>query len=162
MIDDTKNILGNNLSPYLQQHKNNPVNWQIWSKEVLVHAKKIQKPILLSVGYSSCHWCHVMAHESFEDYETSKIMNKLFINIKVDREERPDLDFIFQSSFQLFNQTSGGWPLTMFLDENGIPFMGGTYFPKESKNGLPSFKEVLQKVSDAYKSQRNNIMKQKT
>ena len=161
MIDDTKNILGNNLSPYLQQHKNNPVNWQIWSKEVLVHAKKIQKPILLSVGYSSCHWCHVMAHESFEDYETSKIMNKLFINIKVDREERPDLDFIFQSSFQLFNQTSGGWPLTMFLDENGIPFMGGTYFPKESKNGLPSFKEVLQKVSDAYKSQRNNIMKQK-
>ena len=96
MIDDTKNILGNNLSPYLQQHKNNPVNWQIWSKEVLVHAKKIQKPILLSVGYSSCHWCHVMAHESFEDYETSKIMNKLFINIKVDREERPDLDFIFQ------------------------------------------------------------------
>ena len=88
-------------------------------------------------------------------------MNKLFINIKVDREERPDLDFIFQSSFQLFNQTGGGWPLTMFLDENGIPFMGGTYFPKESKNGLPSFKEVLQKVSDAYKSQRNNIMKQK-
>ena len=86
-----------------------------------------------------------MAHESFEDYETSKIMNKLFINIKVDREERPDLDFIFQSSFQLFNQTSGGWPLTMFLDENGIPFMGGTYFPKESKNGLPSFKKFCRK-----------------
>ena len=102
-----------------------------------------------------------MAHESFEDKETAKLMNELFVNIKVDREERPDLDFIFQSSFQLFNQTSGGWPLTMFLDENGVPFMGGTYFPKESQNGLPSFKEVLQKVSEAYKDQRENIIKQK-
>ena len=102
-----------------------------------------------------------MAHESFEDKETAKIMNQLFVNIKVDREERPDLDFIFQSSFQLFNQTGGGWPLTMFLDENGVPFMGGTYFPKESKNGLPSFKEVLQKVSDAYKEQREKILNQK-
>ena len=97
----------------------------------------------------------------FEDHETAKIMNQLFINIKVDREERPDLDFIFQSSFQLFNQTGGGWPLTMFLDENGVPFMGGTYFPKESKHGLPSFKEVLQKVSDAYKDQREKIIKSK-
>jgi uncharacterized protein YyaL (SSP411 family) len=102
-----------------------------------------------------------MAHESFEDNETAKIMNQLFINIKVDREERPDLDFIFQSSFQLFNQTGGGWPLTMFLDENGVPFMGGTYFPKESKHGLPSFREVLQKVSEAYKEQRESIIKQK-
>ena len=102
-----------------------------------------------------------MAHESFEDKETAKIMNEFFINIKVDREERPDLDFIFQSSFQLFNQTGGGWPLTMFLDEKGVPFMGGTYFPKESKNGLPSFKEVLNKVSQAYKEQRLNILQQK-
>ena len=102
-----------------------------------------------------------MAHESFEDLETAKKMNQFFINIKVDREERPDLDFIFQSSFQLFNQTSGGWPLTMFLDENGVPFMGGTYFPKSPKNGLPSFKEVIQKVSDAYKAQGENIIKQK-
>ena len=102
-----------------------------------------------------------MAHESFEDSETAKLMNELFVNIKVDREERPDLDFIFQSSFQLFNQIGGGWPLTMFLDENGVPFMGGTYFPKEAKNGLPSFKEVLQKVSDAYKLQRENIIRQK-
>ena len=156
-----KNVLSGDLSPYLQQHKDNPVNWQTWSKETLKFAKENKKPILLSIGYSSCHWCHVMAHESFEDYETAELMNKFFVNIKVDREERPDLDFIFQSSFQLFNQTGGGWPLTMFLDENGVPFMGGTYFPKESKNGLPSFKEVLNKVSDAYKSQRENIIKQK-
>jgi len=156
-----KNNLSNDLSPYLKQHKDNPVNWQIWSKETLDFAKKSRKPILLSIGYASCHWCHVMAHESFEDKETAKIMNNLFLNIKVDREERPDLDFIFQSSFQLFNQTGGGWPLTIFLDENGVPFMAGTYFPKETKHGLPSFKEVLKKVSAAYKDQRENIIKQK-
>ena len=161
MIQINKNVLSNDLSPYLKQHKDNPVNWQIWSKEILEFAKQNNKPILLSIGYASCHWCHVMAHESFEDNETAKIMNQLFVNIKVDREERPDLDFIFQSSFQLFNQTGGGWPLTMFLDENGVPFMGGTYFPKNSKHGLPSFKDVLQKVSDAYKEQRENILKQK-
>ena len=161
MIKINKNVLSNDLSPYLKQHKDNPVNWQIWSKETLEFSKKNKKPILLSIGYASCHWCHVMAHESFEDTETANLMNQLFVNIKVDREERPDLDFIFQSSFQLFNQTGGGWPLTMFLDENGVPFMGGTYFPKETKHGLPSFKEVLKKVSDSYKEQRENIIKQK-
>ena len=161
MININENVLSKDLSPYLKQHKDNPVNWQIWSKETLEFSKQIKKPILLSIGYASCHWCHVMAHESFEDKETAKIMNQLFVNIKVDREERPDLDFIFQSSFQLFNQTGGGWPLTMFLDENGVPFMGGTYFPKETKHGLPSFKEVLQKVSDAYKNQREKIINQK-
>ena len=156
-----QNKLSSDPSPYLQQHKNNPVNWQVWSKDILETAKKNKKPILLSIGYSSCHWCHVMAHESFEDKETADLMNKYFINIKVDREERPDLDFVFQSSFQLFNQTGGGWPLTMFLDENGVPFMGGTYFPKNSQNGLPSFKEVLHKVHDAYNEQKDNIIKQK-
>ncbi len=156
-----KNILSMDSSPYLKQHKDHPVNWQTWSKETLNFAKLNKKPILLSIGYASCHWCHVMAHESFEDDGTAKLMNQLFLNIKVDREERPDLDFIFQSSFQLFNQAGGGWPLTMFLDENGVPFMGGTYFPKNSKQGLPSFKEVLQKVSEAYKEQRENIIKQK-
>ena len=161
MIQINKNILSGNLSPYLKQHKDNPVNWQTWSKETLEFAQKNKKPILLSIGYASCHWCHVMAHESFEDIETAKIMNEFFVNIKVDREERPDIDFIFQSSFQLFNQTGGGWPLTMFLDENGVPFMGGTYFPKTSQQGLPSFKEVLQKVSEAYNEQRENIIKQK-
>jgi uncharacterized protein YyaL (SSP411 family) len=156
-----QNMLSNDPSPYLQQHKDNPVNWQIWSNQTLELAKKNKKPILLSIGYSSCHWCHVMAHESFEDKETAVLMNKYFINIKVDREERPDLDFVFQSSFQLFNQTGGGWPLTMFLDENGVPFMGGTYFPKNNQNGLPSFKEVLQKINDVYVEQRENIIKQK-
>ena len=161
MIKISENVLSDDLSPYLRQHKDNPVNWQIWSKETLEFSKKNKKPILLSIGYASCHWCHVMAHESFEDIETANLMNKLFINIKVDREERPDLDFIFQSSFQLFNQTGGGWPLTMFLDENGVPFMGGTYFPKEAKHGLPSFKEVIQKVSEAYNDQREKIINQK-
>ena len=156
-----QNALAGDPSPYLQQHKDNPVNWQVWSKNILETAKKNKKPILLSIGYASCHWCHVMAHESFEDKETADLMNKYFINIKVDREERPDLDFVFQSSFQLFNQAGGGWPLTMFLDENGVPFMGGTYFPKNSQNGLPSFKEVLQKVHDAYNQQKENIIKQK-
>ena len=154
------NILSKDPSPYLQQHKNNPVNWQIWSVETLQIAKAEKKPILLSIGYSSCHWCHVMAHESFEDKETAELMNKYFINIKVDREERPDLDFIFQSSFQLFNQSGGGWPLTMFLDENGVPFMGGTYFPKSEQHGLPAFKTVLQKVHEAYTDQRLKIISQ--
>ena len=161
MIDISKNNLVNDPSPYLQQHKNNPVHWQIWSSETIDFAKKNSKPILLSIGYASCHWCHVMAHESFEDKDTADLMNKHFINIKVDREERPDLDFVFQSSFQLFNRSGGGWPLTMFLDENGVPFMGGTYFPKTNQNGLPSFKEVLIKVHDAYQDQKTNIIKQK-
>ena len=156
-----QNTLANDPSPYLQQHKDNPVYWQVWSKKTLEVAKQNKKPILLSIGYASCHWCHVMAHESFENKETADLMNKYFINIKVDREERPDLDFVFQSSFQLFNQSGGGWPLTMFLDENGVPFMGGTYFPKNSQKGLPSFKEVLQKVNDAYVDQKENIIKQK-
>ncbi len=156
-----KNILSKDPSPYLQQHKNNPVQWQTWSQDSLNLAKLQEKPILLSIGYSSCHWCHVMAHESFEDKTTANLMNDYFINIKVDREERPDLDFIFQSSFQLFNQSGGGWPLTMFLDENGVPFMGGTYFPKDEKHGLPSFKIVLQKVHEAYTEQRTKIISQK-
>ena len=155
-----KNNLYSESSPYLQQHKDNPVHWQIWRKEVLSLAKENKKPILLSIGYSSCHWCHVMAHESFEDDETASLMNKYFLNIKVDREERPDIDFIFQSSYQLFNQSGGGWPLTMFLDENAIPFMAGTYFPKISSHGLPSFKEVISKVGETYTEQREEVIKQ--
>jgi uncharacterized protein YyaL (SSP411 family) len=160
MIDLKKNNLAADPSPYLQQHKDNPVNWQVWNKEVLNIAKQNKKPILLSIGYASCHWCHVMAHESFEDKETSKLMNDNFINIKVDREERPDIDFVFQSSFQLFNNSSGGWPLTMFLDENGVPFMAGTYFPKISQHGLPSFKDVLESVHKVYNEQREKILQQ--
>ena len=157
---EKKNNLNLEFSPYLQQHKNNPVHWQTWNKNIFEFAKINKKPILLSIGYSSCHWCHVMAHESFEDKETANLMNKYFLNIKVDREERPDIDYIFQSSYQLFNQSSGGWPLTMFLDENGIPFMAGTYFPKVNSHGLPSFKEVLTKVGQTYVEQREEIIKQ--
>jgi uncharacterized protein YyaL (SSP411 family) len=154
MLEISKNNLSEDQSPYLQQHKKNPVNWQVWSTEVLKIAKEKKIPILLSIGYASCHWCHVMAHESFEDKETADLMNKYFLNIKVDREERPDIDYIFQSSFQLFNQSGGGWPLTMFLDENAIPFMAGTYFPKIPSHGLPSFKEVISKVGTTYIQQR--------
>ena len=160
MLEINKNNLFTDKSPYLQQHKKNPVYWQVWSKEVFEIAKEKKIPILLSIGYASCHWCHVMAHESFEDKETADLMNKYFLNIKVDREERPDIDYIFQSSFQLFNQSGGGWPLTMFLDENAIPFMAGTYFPKTSSHGLPSFKEVILKVGETYKQQREGITKQ--
>ena len=156
----SKNNLYLESSPYLQQHKDNPVYWQTWNKDVLSFAKANNKPILLSIGYSSCHWCHVMAHESFEDKETAILMNNYFINIKVDREERPDIDYIFQSSYQLFNQSGGGWPLTIFLDENAIPFMAGTYFPKISSHGLPSFKEVISRVGKAYITQREEIIKQ--
>ncbi len=155
-----KNNLINDPSPYLQQHKDNPVFWQAWNNEALLLAKKEKKPILLSVGYASCHWCHVMAHESFEDKETADLMNNFFINIKVDREERPDIDFVFQSSYQLFNQAGGGWPLTMFLDENAVPFMGGTYFPKISQHGLPAFKDILKKIGQVYKEQRLEIINQ--
>jgi len=155
-----KNNLCNESSPYLQQHKDNPVHWQVWNKNVLSYAKANKKPILLSIGYSSCHWCHVMAHESFEDDESAVLMNKYFLNIKVDREERPDIDYIFQSSYQLFNQSSGGWPLTMFLDENAIPFMAGTYFPPKKSHGLPSFKDVLLKVGNTYIQHREEIIKQ--
>jgi len=157
---ESKNNLHSELSPYLQQHKDNPVHWQTWNKDILSFAKVIKKPILLSVGYSSCHWCHIMAHESFEDVETAVLMNKYFINIKVDREERPDIDYVYQSSYQLFNQSGGGWPLTVFLDENAIPFMAGTYFPKINSHGLPSFKDVIFKVGKTYIEQREEIIKQ--
>ena len=140
-----KNNLSSDLSPYLKQHKDNPVNWQTWSKETLDFAKKSRKPILLSIGYASCHWCHVMAHESFEDKETAKIMNELFLNIKVDKEERPDLDFIFQSSFQLFNQTGGGWPLTIFLDENGVHLWQELIFPKRLNMDYHHLKKFFKK-----------------
>ena len=145
MIKINENVLSNDLSPILRQHKDNPVNWQTWSKETLEFAKKIKNLFCLALDMQVAIGVMLWLMKVLKIMKQQKLMNKLFINIKVDREERPDLDFIFQSSFQLFNQTGGGWPLTMFLDENGVPFMGGTYFPKESKHGLPSFKEVLQK-----------------
>ena len=155
-----ENLLKYSNSPYLKQHESNPVYWQPWNKKTLEKAKKSQKPIFLSVGYASCHWCHVMAHESFEDNETAKIMNEKFINIKVDREERPDLDYVFQRSLSILTGAQGGWPLSMFLDENGVPFTGGTYFPPKEMHGRPNFKSVLENVSDVYKKNREKIISQ--
>ncbi|MCR4378383.1 MAG: thioredoxin domain-containing protein [Rhodospirillales bacterium] len=152
------NRLGEQTSPYLLQHKDNPVHWFAWGEEALALAKQLDRPILLSVGYSSCHWCHVMAHESFADAQTAALMNEHFINIKVDREERPDLDVIYQSALALMGQ-SGGWPLTMFLTPDAKPFWGGTYFPPEPRYGRPGFKEVLVGLSDAWRQTRTRVTK---
>mgnify|MGYP001381994171 CR=1 FL=1 len=154
------NQLKNEESPYLKQHENNPVNWFPWNQKTLLKAKEQRKPIFLSIGYASCHWCHVMAHESFENVDTAKIMNEKFINIKVDREERPDIDYIFQKSLGILTGAQGGWPLSMFLDENGVPFTGGTYFPPEDLQGRPSFKKVLENVSKVYSENREKIILQ--
>ena len=154
------NLLKNEKSPYLKQHEDNPVDWFAWNKETLLKAKDQKKPIFLSVGYASCHWCHVMAHESFEDVETAKLMNEKFINIKVDREERPDLDYVFQKSLSILTGTQGGWPLSMFLDENAFPFTGGTYFPPKEIQGRPDFKKVLNNVSEVYRENREKIIAQ--
>ena len=137
------NRLAHETSPYLQQHAANPVDWYPWGPEALERARAEDKPILLSVGYSACHWCHVMAHESFEDPAVAAVMNRLFVNVKVDREERPDLDQIYQTAHQMLAQRAGGWPLTMFLAPDGAPFFGGTYFPKEPRYGLPGFPELV-------------------
>ena len=143
------NRLGDETSPYLQQHRDNPVAWQPWDEAALARAKAENKPILLSIGYAACHWCHVMAHESFEDPETAAVMNALFVNIKVDREERPDLDTIYQSALALLGE-HGGWPLTMFLTPAGEPFWGGTYFPPSPRFGRPGFTQVLEGIAQAY------------
>ena len=157
----TKNHLADQTSPYLLQHSDNPVEWYPWGELALSLAKEQKKPILLSIGYSACHWCHVMAHESFEDEATAKIMNELYINIKIDREERPDIDKIYQTAQYLLTQRSGGWPLTMFLTpEDQIPFFGGTYFPDTPRHGLPSFKELLHHISDFYQNRRREITTQ--
>jgi len=155
-----ENLLKNENSPYLKQHENNPVHWYPWGAKALEKAKELKKPIFLSVGYASCHWCHVMAHESFEDKNTAAVMNEKFINIKVDREERPDLDNVFQKSLAILTGTPGGWPLSMFLDENGVPFSGGTYFPPKEMHGRPSFANILNQVSEFYGKNRDKVIQQ--
>jgi len=155
-----ENLLKNENSPYLKQHENNPVHWYPWGTKALEKAKELKKPIFLSVGYASCHWCHVMAHESFEDKNTAAVMNEKFINIKVDREERPDLDNVFQKSLAILTGTPGGWPLSMFLDENGVPFSGGTYFPPKEMYGRPSFTNILNQVSEFYGKNRDKVIQQ--
>ena len=154
------NRLAGETSPYLQQHAENPVDWLPWGEEALPLAKREGKPILLSIGYSACHWCHVMAHESFEDAEVAAVMNRLFVNIKVDREERPDLDQIYQTAHQMLTSRAGGWPLTMFLTPDGAPFFGGTYFPKAPRYGLPGFPDLCQRVAEAWRDKRADIEQQ--
>jgi len=150
------NRLSRETSPYLLQHRHNPVDWWPWGPEALAEARRSNKPILLSVGYAACHWCHVMAHESFEDAATAAVMNELFVNIKVDREERPDIDQIYMNALHLLGE-QGGWPLTMFLTANGEPFWGGTYFPKTAQYGRPGFTEVLRTVARVYHDEPQKV-----
>jgi len=151
------NRLANETSPYLLQHADNPVDWYPWGEEALQKAKDEDKPIFLSIGYSACHWCHVMAHESFEDEDIAALMNEYFVNVKVDREERPDLDRIYMNAVQALTG-SGGWPMSVFLTPDGQPFYGGTYFPPEPRYGMPSFVEVLMAVVDAWRKRRRELV----
>ena len=155
------NRLAAETSPYLLQHAGNPVDWYPWGAEALSRAMAEDRPILLSIGYSACHWCHVMAHESFEDPATAEVMNSLFVNIKLDREERPDLDKVYQIAHQVLTQRGGGWPLTMFLTPDDLtPFFAGTYFPREPRYGMPGFVDVLQRVAGYYRDHRDDIRRQ--
>jgi uncharacterized protein YyaL (SSP411 family) len=159
--DGPKNRLARETSPYLQQHATNPVDWYPWGAEAFELARVSGKPVLLSVGYSACHWCHVMAHESFEDPATAKVMNDLFVNIKVDREERPDIDKIYQLAHQVLTQRGGGWPLTMFLThDDQKPFFGGTYFPNTARYGMPAFTTLLQRVAEYYRERQDEMRSQ--
>ncbi|MCU0804429.1 MAG: thioredoxin domain-containing protein [Burkholderiales bacterium] len=155
-----RNRLAHETSPYLQQHAGNPVDWYPWGEEAFRLSRESDRPVLLSVGYSACHWCHVMAHESFEDPEVARVMNELFVNVKVDREERPDVDQIYQSAHQIFNQGAGGWPLTAFLTPDQTPFFVGTYFPKSARYGRPGFVELLKRIAEIYRESRDDIAKQ--
>ena len=156
--DRSPNRLIIESSPYLRQHAENPVDWYPWGEEALSRSQAEDKPILLSIGYSACHWCHVMAHESFENIEIAKVMNQHFINIKVDREERPDLDEVYQKSAQAITGR-GGWPLTVFLTPDQEPFYAGTYFPPVPRYNLPGFSEVLLGVVDAYRNHGQEVRK---
>src|SRR3954469_3026252 len=151
------NRLARETSPYLRQHADNPVDWYPWGDEALAAARAQDKPILLSIGYSACHWCHVMAHECFEDADVAALMNKYFINVKVDREERPDLDQIYQTAHQVLNARRGGWPLTMFLTADQTPFFGGTYFPKRPKLEKPGMLDLLPQLAALYRDDRTDI-----
>ena len=155
------NRLAGATSPYLLQHAHNPVDWWQWGREALDEAKRSNRPILLSVGYAACHWCHVMAHESFEDDATAAVMNALFVNIKVDREERPDIDQIYMNALHLLGE-QGGWPMTMFLTPAGEPVWGGTYFPKESRYGRPAFVDVLHEVARLFRDEPTRIEQNRT
>src|SRR6059036_16028 len=151
-----ENRLARETSPYLLQHAHNPVDWYPWGEEAFTRAKTEDKPVLLSVGYSACHWCHVMEHESFESKEIAEVMNRHFVNIKVDREERPDVDQIYMQAVQSLTG-HGGWPMTVFLTPEGVPFYGGTYFPPQDRHGLPGFPKLLAAISDAWRGRRGEV-----
>ncbi|MFP3915116.1 MAG: thioredoxin domain-containing protein, partial [Actinomycetota bacterium] len=153
------NRLAESASPYLLQHADNPVQWHEWGEEAFDEARRRDVPLLVSIGYSACHWCHVMAHESFEDPETAEQMNRDFVNVKVDREERPDVDSIYMDATQAMTGR-GGWPMTVFVDPDGSPFFTGTYFPPDDRHGMPAFRSVLAAVSEAWRERRAEVSEQ--
>src|SRR5690606_15312623 len=147
------------MSPYLLQHADNPVDWYEWGEEAFAEARRRDVPLLVSIGYSACHWCHVMAHESFEDPDTAARMNRDFVNVKVDREERPDVDAVYMEATQAMTG-HGGWPMTVFIDHDGVPFFTGTYFPPNDRSGMPGFRTVLAAVGEAWTERRNEVDEQ--
>ena len=159
MISLDVNRLAQETSPYLLQHAANPVDWYPWGDEAFARARAEDKPVLLSVGYSACHWCHVMERESFEDAETARLMNEHYVSVKVDREERPDVDAVYMDAVVALSG-QGGWPMTVFLLPSGEPFFGGTYYPPEPRHGLPAFRQVLVALAEAYRTQREDVAKQ--
>ncbi len=150
------NRLAGETSPYLLQHADNPVSWYPWGDEALARAREEDRPILLSIGYAACHWCHVMEHESFEDPATAAVMNEHFVSVKVDREERPDLDAVYMEAVVAMSG-HGGWPMTVFLTPAGEPFYGGTYYPPEPRHGMPSFRQVLEAIAEAWRERRDDV-----
>src|SRR5438876_11025222 len=155
---DFTNHLIHETSPYLRQHAHNPVDWYAWGPEALAFARQLNRPIFLSIGYSACHWCHVMEHESFEDDEIARLLNDHFVSIKVDREERPDLDQIYMASVQLLTG-QGGWPMSVFLTPDLRPFFGGTYFPPDDRYGRPGFARILRAIAEAWQTKREDLTK---
>ncbi|MEY2464362.1 MAG: uncharacterized protein QOH64_2500, partial [Acidimicrobiaceae bacterium] len=153
------NRLAGETSPYLRQHRDNPVDWYPWADEAFARARAEDRPVLLSIGYSACHWCHVMAHESFEDADTAAVMNELFVNVKVDREERPDVDAIYMDATQAMTG-HGGWPMTVFMTPDGRPFYCGTYFPNQRRHGMPAFLDICRAVDDAWRNRRDDLLEQ--
>src|SRR5580658_5105603 len=156
-MNDGQNLLRTSSSPYLLQHADNPVHWRLWGREAFADARARDVPVILSIGYAACHWCHVMAHESFENEEIAAQMNRDFVCIKVDREERPDVDHHYMSALHALGE-QGGWPLTMFLTPDAEPFFGGTYWPPAPRFGRPSFPQVLGSVSQAWRTKRDGVL----
>ena len=157
MAEERANRLAGSTSPYLRQHAHNPVEWYPWGEEAFALARTSDRPIFLSVGYAACHWCHVMERESFEDEATAAFLNERFVSIKVDREERPDVDGIYMDAVQAMNRGQGGWPMTVFCTPEGAPFFAGTYFPDEPRHGMPSFRQVLEGIDEAWRERRDEV-----